>query len=704
MTLQFPRIPILGYSDRLSVRPGEQVAFMVHSESAGPFTVRLTRSICADPNPAGMGIVEEPVDFDFGPGFPSRRQAFNPGSYGIVPRSPPVSGQVTLSVTIWPTRPYAQEQVILSAGGVEIFITADSRLAARIGDAVLIGGPILERHWYDIALTWYPATGTATLTQTGRDIWTEATEASGVLPGTWDASAPVLFAATLRDSHADLHFNGKIQAPTILDGGSVAAAWDFAQGTMTTQVTDTGAHGLHGQLINFPARAMKGADWVGTEMRWRDAPQQYGAIHFHDDDIYDFGWETDFIWTVPEDLPTGIYIVRLTCGEHEDAIPVFVCPPKGQRHNDLAVLISTFTYTVYGNHERPDFNPAWLETIKNWNAYPWNAAEYPELGTSTYNHHSDGSGICHASARRPLLTIRPGYITYGYGTHSGLRHFQADSHLIAWLHDQGIGYDIITDQELHDEGVEVLKGYRCVTTGSHPEYHTPETLDALQQYRDGGGNFCYLGGNGFYWRVALHLQEPSMIEIRRSEGGIRAWAAEPGEYFNAFDGGYGGLWRRNGRPPQLLGGVGFSAQGQFEGSYYRRTQDSYADDLAWIFEGVDDEVIGDFGFSGYGAAGFELDRVDVRLGSPETVRILAQSEGHGGSFVLVHEEQLTHLTTVPLEPPEKLMRADMVYFEVPGGGQVFSTGSITFCGSLPWNGCENNVSRIMRNVFERFLG
>jgi len=45
----------------------------------------------------------------------------------------------------------------------------------------------------------------------------------------------------------------------------------------------------------------------------------------------------------------------------------------------------------------------------------------------------------------------------------------------------------------------------------------------------------------------------------------------------------------------------------------------------------------------------------------------------------------------------------MVYFEVPGGGAVFSSGSITFCGALPVNGFDNNVSRILENVFRRFL-
>ena len=125
--------------------------------------------------------------------------------------------------------------------------------------------------------------------------------------------------------------------------------------------------------------------------------------------------------------------------------------------------------------------------------------------------------------------------------------------------------------------------------------------------------------------------------------------------------------------------------------------------MAWIFEGIGEEVLGDFGFSGGGAAGYELDRADDRLGSPPNVRILAQSEQHPDHFVLVPEELLTHLTTLPLQPIDDLIRADMIYFEVPGGGKVFSVGSITFCGSLPWNGGDNDISRLVENILREFL-
>jgi N,N-dimethylformamidase len=99
-------------------------------------------------------------------------------------------------------------------------------------------------------------------------------------------------------------------------------------------------------------------------------------------------------------------------------------------------------------------------------------------------------------------------------------------------------------------------------------------LNALADYRDGGGKLAYLGGNGFDWRIARDPARPHRIEIRRAEGGIRAWDAEPGKYHHQIDGQLGGLWRRNRRPPQALVGVGFSSQGLFEGTHFRRLPES----------------------------------------------------------------------------------------------------------------------------------
>src|SRR3546814_3674979 len=123
----------------------------------------------------------------------------------------------------------------------------------------------------------------------------------------------------------------------------------------------------------------------------------------------------------------------------------------------------------------------------------------------------------------------------------------------------------MTDEDIDEGGAEALEPYATVLTGSHPEYHTTGTLDALEGYTGSGGRLGYLGGNGFYWRIVRSRRLPGGNEVRRSETGIRAWAEETGEYYHQLDGALGGLWGRNCRPPQRIGGVRFSSQAMVEG-------------------------------------------------------------------------------------------------------------------------------------------
>ena len=109
--------------------------------------------------------------------------------------------------------------------------------------------------------------------------------------------------------------------------------------------------------------------------------------------------------------------------------------------------------------------------------------------------------------------MRPGYQTFGYSECSGLRHYPADSHLLAWLEHKSIPYDVITDNELDTEGHEAISAYAAVLTGSHPEYHTPQSLTALKTYQNDGGNLVYLGGNGFYWKIARNTENSDLLEI-----------------------------------------------------------------------------------------------------------------------------------------------------------------------------------------------
>ena len=707
-------VPLVGYTNKLSGRPGDKIDFKISSQFNSPVKAQLFRSISADPNPDGPGIVEENCDAIFPmQTFLGRNQAFFPGSYGKTAHPTTISARNELMfvLSIWPTQSCTHNQTLFSVGETELFINSGGYIELRFEDyLVTTPEPLKLRQWYKIEVSISIECGltisTTILKQSAEALKTSV--ASNPLNESCRLNLDGIISVGARFSSglAEQFFNGKVENPQIWADGIIMLNWDFSNDISGLSVAGQNCPDL--DLFNSPTRGVKGALWDGTEHNWQHKPTHYGAIHFHEDDIYDFGWETDFSFKIPVTMPSGVYIMRISCNGYEDAMPFFVCPTLGKPTATLCVLVSTFTYAIYGNHSRPDYQDGWQDRIKEWGAYPHNPAKFSNYGLSTYNMHSDGTGICHASHKRPLFNMRPGYITFGEASCSGLRHFQADSHLIAWLHAKEINYDIITDEELHNDGVNVIKDYSAVTTGSHPEYHTNQTLDALTTYRDGGGSFLYLGGNGFYWRIVRHHDDPDLLEIRRAEDGLRAWASEPGEYYNAFDGSYGGLWRRNGRPPQQLVGIGFTAQGVFVGMPYNRI--CYDPKFNWVFDGIEDNIIGDFGFSGNGAAGFELDRVDLtlsdnlNLAEGTKITLLAQSFDTANNFMLVPEEQLTHLTNLSGGSEAQAKRADMVYFTTEAGGQVFAVGSITFCGSLPWNNHDNNISKLLSNILKRFIG
>ena len=477
--------------------------------------------------------------------------------------------------------------------------------------------------------------------------------------------------------------------------GAVVARWDLALDLSSEDIVDTSANRLHGRTINLPARAMTGHNWTGETMDWTQAPDQYGAIHFHDDDLMDAGWETDFTFEVPAGLRSGVYAARLRAGEAEFWSPFFVRPPPGKARAPIAFLASTATYIVYMNNRgrfltaAPEVYHGRLTVMDSIDALN---LEFPGIGLSTYDRHRDGSGVCYSSRHRPVTNFRP------TGRHW---NFNLDLFIVDWLEHLGVDYDVITEEDLHEEGLDLLEPYRVILTGNHPEYDSADMLDSMEAYLRGGGRLMYMGGNGFYWRIAHHPTRRGILEVRRGEGGVRAWDAEPGEYYHSFTGEYGGLWRRQGRAPQKLAGVGFISQGFDKCSYFRRTDASRDPRVAFMFEGIDEEILGDFGVLQGGAAGLEIDCVDPALGTPPHALRVASSENHSNTYELVAEEvRIPHGATDAVINPD--IRADITFFETPEGGAVFSTGSIAYAGSLGWNQFDNNIATLTTNVLNRF--
>ena len=131
-------VPLIGYANRLSARPGETLDFKVSSPAEAPYHASLVRIRCADPNPAGPGLREEPVTADFEGDYPSRRQDVRLGSYGLIEATAPLSSlkSFTISATIWPTAP-EKRQAVISWGDDEapgsglLGLDPDGRLPAR---------------------------------------------------------------------------------------------------------------------------------------------------------------------------------------------------------------------------------------------------------------------------------------------------------------------------------------------------------------------------------------------------------------------------------------------------------------------------------------------------------------------------------------------------------------------------------------------
>lgn len=712
---------ITGYCDPLSVAPGDTLNVMVSCEDEAPYEAGIVRVICGDDAAGGLGLIEEPVASAIDGRYPGRAQSIARGSFMLVPAAAALNDlqNFAVDVLIYPTLAGGGVQTILSHWNPNIGCGFALALG-KGGDVVLYlgngsqaevssGTPVPLRRWSRIVASYDSASGAVFIEQNplpigpGDDAALTGARHFESRPDAYRPAGPVPLTMAARVSETAAprprtvaHFNGKIEAPQIYSAarahdGDRLACWDFTVDIPSLRVADTGPHGLHGELVNLPTRGVTGHNWDGSVHAWTQAPEQYGAIHFHDDDLYDAGWQADFRLTIPDDLPSGVYAVAIRQGAEEDRITFFVRPPRGKATAPLAFLAPTASYMAYANYRlRLKANPIFGDGKPNGinDVY---LRDHPELGSSLYDIHTDWSGIHFSSRLRPIQNMKSG----------GNRpwQFPADTNLLAWLHQIGQPFDVITDEDLHEEGAALLERYRCVITGSHPEYYSTPMLDAVQSYLADGGRLMYMGGNGFYWRIAFHPQLPGVIEVRRAEDGTRAWMAEPGEYYHAFTGEYGGLWRRIGRAPNRLVGVGFAAQGFDRSAHYRRAAGADDPRAAFIFEGVPDQVIGDFGSLGGGAAGEEIDRFDLRLGSPPHALVLASSEGHTKDMLRTKEE---YLSTVPWFADPKV-RADLVFFEGPNGGAVFSTGSITWCASLAHNGHDNNVARITGNVLRRFL-
>jgi N,N-dimethylformamidase len=734
---------LVGYGDKLSVEQGGRIEFMVSSQQPR-YAAHVVRLFHTDANPAGPGFKSEPVDSELAGEYPGHHQRLRCGSYVCIPTGAtfPVEQSFTVQAWIWPATPLKAAQTLVSRRSADdcgfALRLSEGRLALCVGDAELtLDTPVVERTWYAVTASYDAERGEGRIR--AEPAAATAGELRGVvagpLRGEVATDAPELLIgaeAVVEDGDASVggFYNGKLDAPRLfaraladaerLDARAASQPsrdglvgwWDFARDVASRAVTDVSGNGWHGRTVQKPTRGVTGWNWDGSQTAWPAAPHHYGAIHFHDDDLDDAGWERSFGWTVPDDQPSGVYAVHLAAGEEEDHVPFVVRPKRGRPTARIAFLLPTFSYLAYANQhllegKRETFQALGIEgeAVARYPSTPHDRYILDNRLNSLYDAHSDGSGVCYSSRLRPLVNMHPKYRSPMLNDGEGSPHqLNADLHIVDWLHEHGYEVDVLTDEDLHVEGASLLAPYRVILTGSHHEYWSEQMIDATQEHLCDGGRLMYLAGNGMYWVTQHDPDTGAGIEIRRAGPSTRTWETEPGEEHLSATGELGGIWRFRGRAPQTWLGVGFTSQGLGAGRPYERKPDSYDARAAWVFEGVDpDKPIGDFPslVNGYGAAGLEIDRCDPELGTPRRTLWLASATGFSDSYQHAVEE-VPLSTSLQGGSVEPRVRADMTLLEYPNGGAVFSTGSIGWSACLSYDGYDNDVSRVTRNVLDRF--
>ena len=159
---------ITGYSDKFSVRPGDDISFHVHSEYNESYQADIVRLIHGDTNPEGPGYKEELIHTAVSDMYPGKHQEMHIGGYIMVPHDDRFNlSSFTMCAYIYPTTPVVDTegvpvgvQSILSKWDAEhdtgygMFINEQGELCLKIGhgpgkiEEFSTGKPLFRKMWY----------------------------------------------------------------------------------------------------------------------------------------------------------------------------------------------------------------------------------------------------------------------------------------------------------------------------------------------------------------------------------------------------------------------------------------------------------------------------------------------------------------------------------------------------------------------------
>ncbi len=679
---------IVAYTDRWDVEPGQLVG--VRASSSYPtYFASLLRHKGAIRSPADWLAKSEPITFDHAGPHPGELRTIKQGSYFGVDLDLSLSNEnAILEFLFLPTRltdATALCEVSFDKSPIQILIDLKGGLSV-VGEGIHVSPKendlrVQTGRWQKITLSVAPVDNQLSVSVSDRQnsIATEVWQVHDV-----DSVNGILLGARTLDSQRLASFDGKISGPKIFRmprdarrDREIVASWDFGNADQSQfDVVDTCNNLPAGRLVNGPMRYVTGPNWTG-------GASDRNAVKFHSDDLADCEWPADFTVEIPEDLPNGVYSLILSRDPEPDwfdrtsydAVPLFQRRPS-LGDVKIALVLPTFSYRAYANATAfADCNRQVFKLAGETVSTPYYDTALRLWLRSTYDLHRDGTGIHLATLKRPQLNIRADFVS----PLQGFPHqFSADLEIIEWLERHEISYDILTDEYLHCQGSTALDPYQVVLTGSHPEYVSPEAFDAFEEHLKSGGSLAYLGGNGFYWSVALGKSHPELMEVRRHRG-TRTWTCAVGEKTHQLDGRPGGDWRGLDRPPNLLTGIGFAGLGFSGDGDYTVSSDINEELPANLVR-----VLKAIGESPFGVAGLEVDSHDPILGSDPHLHVIACTRRlpEGYHQAIENIEALDNLLPDPSTAFQGNVQGNIVFGTRSTGGNVFSVGSIRWVSGL----------------------
>lgn len=338
-------------------------------------------------------------------------------------------------------------------------------------------------------------------------------------------------------------------------------------------------------------------------------------------------WKASHILKLPENLPSGLYAIGLNDGQK-----TINCPLVVKSHLKSKILVVAATNT--------------------WQAYNYWG------GGSIYDYFiKDGSRRERShmvSFDRPNPEADPFKPTRSVNL-DGQLLANAEVPLYKWLTKQKFTYNVISDEDLHNQG-KVPDGTSLVILSNHSEYWTAPMYDALETHLKGGGHLLNLSGNAIYWKVVI---KDNQMEVRKNHS-MHTLIHEPG-----------GNWASLGRPESSILGGSYTLKGWHTYAPYK-----ILDQKHWLLEGTalkNGDLIGDGGKHFGPASGWECDKRDAY--SPPNVEIIAKGTNpkNGGAEWMIHQR--------------------------PEGGWVMTTSSISFNGALE----DTIISKILLNYFKKIM-